>query len=71
MAEPTRADQRAQQRIAQRLAQIGFAGFLVVTKARAENVIGRNDTFERGLDDLLWGGGNYVEMKMISFGKIL
>ena len=48
-----------------------FAGGLVVAEARAEDVIGRNDAFERRLDDFLRRGGDDVEMKFVTLRQIV
>src|SRR6202030_3346661 len=50
---------------------IHLARGFVVTEARAEDVIWRNDAFERRLDDLVRRGGDHVEMKFVAFGKII
>src|SRR4029077_5798779 len=40
-------------------------------EARAENVIRRHDSFERGLDDLLWRSGDNVEMELVALCEIV
>ena len=47
-----------------------FAGGFIVTKARAENPLRRNDSFERRLNDFLRRSGDNVEMNLVAFGKI-
>ena len=48
---------------------VDFAGVGIEAKARAENVIRRDDALERGLDDLLRSGGNDVERKLVAVRK--
>src|SRR5437588_8190615 len=41
----------------------------VVAEARAENMIRRNDAFERRLNNLLRCRGDYVEMEFVAFAE--
>src|SRR5258708_7053346 len=50
---------------------VDFAGGFIVTEARAEDVIRRNDSVKRRLDDLLRCGGDHVEMKFVAFSEII
>src|ERR1700687_5679497 len=50
---------------------IDFSGGFVVTETRAEDVFGRNDALEGGLNDLLGRRGDDVEMDFVALGKIV
>src|SRR6266480_747884 len=50
---------------------IHLDGGFVVAEARAEDVIRRNDAFERRLDDFLRRGGDHVEMEFVAFDEII
>src|ERR1035437_15044 len=43
-----------------------LAGSRIVAEAGAEDVIGRDHAFERGLDDFFRGGGNHVAGKLVA-----
>ena len=41
-----------------------LAAFRIVAESRADDVIGRDHTFQRGLHDLFRRGGNHVSRKI-------
>src|SRR5271154_2152385 len=48
---------------------LDLASGVVVLETRAEDVLRGNDAFEGRLDNLLRGGGDNVEMKVVALGK--
>src|SRR5208282_4640009 len=47
-----------------------FARGFVIAEARAENILRRHNSFERGLDNLLRSRGDHIEMEFVAFRKI-
>src|SRR6267143_2895803 len=51
--------------------RLHFTGFFLVAEAGTENVVGRNNTFQRGDNNLLRRGGDDVKRKFVVVGEVI